>query len=574
MRVKIVILTALGLIFCSLLSAETSYIKSFLLPPETTRDDVFESSGLNFLEVQEGFEEVSYDNKYYAATLNDEAINKSLSKDFDSAIELFDEALAYNPFDAKILNNYLMVMAQKAQMTQNVKDIAFEKRLDEIALRLLAINPRNIKAALLAATIYFNSFNNYKRAAEYLHYAAKFEPNNTQITQSLVASLYATGKYRKTLIEQAFGHMRKMPQDTQTAVFLVSALFEKNKFYEAEAFLKTSPTRENDPFLAHAYVRARFSLGKHEGLLEIAQKALRKFPESDNAKSTELIINSLTPKTYLFTSTLNASLNMASELEKLTCSLPQINESERQSISLMEVAVISRNRRTILKPIAREDGSLYVDIPRSAWGTKLSIEVLRKISVKPFFKPQQAPVPDINEIIRKSGVDLTNRRLEMLYRYVNSLEGDFLINANRVVNQGLSYYENRTRYGLDWIFDNPGKCDCTEYALLFLALALKKGMPARLVNGYLIKEEMLGTDDTVGHQWLEVYENNRGWVSIDPTLYSTMHLAYHKNMLSTQIIFSVDLEAEQNAFELSSLARSDKFDFTVSHSYKFVLLQN
>ena len=99
-------------------------------------------------------------------------------------------------------------------------------------------------------------------------------------------------------------------------------------------------------------------------------------------------------------------------------------------------------------------------------------------------------------------------------------------------------------------------------------------MPARLVNGYLIKEEMLGTDDTVGHQWLEVYENNRGWVSIDPTLYSTMHLAYHKNMLSTQIIFSVDLEAEQNAFELSSLARSDKFDFTVSHSYKFVLLQN
>ncbi|MCE5330107.1 transglutaminase-like domain-containing protein [bacterium] len=55
--------------------------------------------------------------------------------------------------------------------------------------------------------------------------------------------------------------------------------------------------------------------------------------------------------------------------------------------------------------------------------------------------------------------------------------------------------------------------DCTSYSDLFIALLRAYGIPARIVEGYVIN----ATDLSIGHNWVEVYFNDIGWVPFDPT---------------------------------------------------------
>lgn len=57
------------------------------------------------------------------------------------------------------------------------------------------------------------------------------------------------------------------------------------------------------------------------------------------------------------------------------------------------------------------------------------------------------------------------------------------------------------------------KGDCTEYSDLFVALCRAKGIPARVVSGYTVG---FGSAST-GHNWVEVYLHDYGWVPFDPT---------------------------------------------------------
>lgn len=63
------------------------------------------------------------------------------------------------------------------------------------------------------------------------------------------------------------------------------------------------------------------------------------------------------------------------------------------------------------------------------------------------------------------------------------------------------------------ILNNP-KGDCTEHALLFVALARSSGIPAREVNGLLY----LGDEQQKyqAHVWAEVFIQHR-WLAVDPT---------------------------------------------------------
>ena len=60
-----------------------------------------------------------------------------------------------------------------------------------------------------------------------------------------------------------------------------------------------------------------------------------------------------------------------------------------------------------------------------------------------------------------------------------------------------------------------GRGDCTEHALLFVALARAAGIPARQVHG------LVHTDTGAGpalywHEWAEILLDGR-WVAVDPT---------------------------------------------------------
>ena len=58
--------------------------------------------------------------------------------------------------------------------------------------------------------------------------------------------------------------------------------------------------------------------------------------------------------------------------------------------------------------------------------------------------------------------------------------------------------------------------DCSEYSLLFVALARSLGIPAREVSGYVWAEDEEFGSGFFGHAWAEIYDG-KGWWSVDPT---------------------------------------------------------
>jgi transglutaminase-like putative cysteine protease len=62
-----------------------------------------------------------------------------------------------------------------------------------------------------------------------------------------------------------------------------------------------------------------------------------------------------------------------------------------------------------------------------------------------------------------------------------------------------------------------GKGDCTEHALLLVALARAAGVPARLVHGLVYARYGDGADALYWHAWAEVRSGGE-WIAMDPTL--------------------------------------------------------
>ncbi|HYG66247.1 MAG TPA: transglutaminase-like domain-containing protein, partial [Anaeromyxobacteraceae bacterium] len=61
-----------------------------------------------------------------------------------------------------------------------------------------------------------------------------------------------------------------------------------------------------------------------------------------------------------------------------------------------------------------------------------------------------------------------------------------------------------------------GKGDCTEHAILFVALARSLGIPARTVHGLVYARYDDGVPALYWHAWAEVQSANE-WIAIDPT---------------------------------------------------------
>jgi transglutaminase-like putative cysteine protease len=61
-----------------------------------------------------------------------------------------------------------------------------------------------------------------------------------------------------------------------------------------------------------------------------------------------------------------------------------------------------------------------------------------------------------------------------------------------------------------------GKGDCTEHALLFVALARSAGIPARGVHGLVYANYGDGGPGLYWHAWAEVRVGDE-WIAVDPT---------------------------------------------------------
>lgn len=61
-----------------------------------------------------------------------------------------------------------------------------------------------------------------------------------------------------------------------------------------------------------------------------------------------------------------------------------------------------------------------------------------------------------------------------------------------------------------------GRGVCQDFAHLLLAVCRCRGLLSRYVSGYLYDPSLEG-DAAASHAWVDVFDEQRGWISIDPT---------------------------------------------------------
>jgi transglutaminase-like putative cysteine protease len=58
---------------------------------------------------------------------------------------------------------------------------------------------------------------------------------------------------------------------------------------------------------------------------------------------------------------------------------------------------------------------------------------------------------------------------------------------------------------------------CQDFAHVLIGVCRLHGIPARYVSGYLFDVDRAGETDSASHAWVDVWDPERGWVSLDPT---------------------------------------------------------
>jgi len=111
--------------------------------------------------------------------------------------------------------------------------------------------------------------------------------------------------------------------------------------------------------------------------------------------------------------------------------------------------------------------------------------------------------------------------------------------------------------------------DCTEHALLLVALARAVDMPAKRVSGVAYGEQE-GENGFWGHAWTEIHDGNR-WVTVDPMWNQTLVDATHLALLSASgnnasfKVKEVQTSADRNASNSSHLSAIG--NLSISHVF-------
>ncbi len=73
-------------------------------------------------------------------------------------------------------------------------------------------------------------------------------------------------------------------------------------------------------------------------------------------------------------------------------------------------------------------------------------------------------------------------------------------------------------HGAVWALNNK-QGDCKDFSRLFVTFCRAKGLPARVVNGFVTDTDLQNGGELAkaGHEWAEVYLPSLGWVPFDPT---------------------------------------------------------
>jgi transglutaminase-like putative cysteine protease len=70
-----------------------------------------------------------------------------------------------------------------------------------------------------------------------------------------------------------------------------------------------------------------------------------------------------------------------------------------------------------------------------------------------------------------------------------------------------------------------GRGVCQDFAHVMLASCRSVGVPARYVSGYLYDPKLEG-DNAASHAWVDIWDEERGWIALDPTHHRDQNESY------------------------------------------------
>jgi transglutaminase-like putative cysteine protease len=132
--------------------------------------------------------------------------------------------------------------------------------------------------------------------------------------------------------------------------------------------------------------------------------------------------------------------------------------------------------------------------------------------------PRTAPSPDPELVAATPVVDADHPAVAALARQLAGDVGGRYAAAVRLAEAVDRRLEKAYGASRDRASDvlAAGKGDCTEHAVLFVALARALGIPARGVHGLVYARYADGQDALYWHAWAEVLSAGE-WIAIDPT---------------------------------------------------------
>lgn len=493
--------------------------------------------------------------------LNNQALDAMNGKDYARAARLLSEACRLAPGEKGFWSNYLVAL-------KNGK--GREKDVINTARTVLALDENNSQASYMAGLVYLNDLKQPTQAIPYIEYALKIKPDDISVATALATAFEQAG-YRDDAFETLKEYAHKGGNDPYPLYMLGLQYLDRRDYNPAIRAFNSARAVDMKGFAHDAWVRARYYAGQLDGLESDCRAVLQQFPGVLNRQSLERILFSLEPGDFRLVETVNAVISMPSALDRLDFSVRQIpNLPDHQQIELTGCEFVSRGS-SYEAQVSNESGKYKFSVPREILAPELALRLTYRIRTKALLGSRmqnEATEPDLRHLGHDSLFSLDHPVLIELSRRISQLPGNYVQNATIAVASGLKYSENYEDHSVEWAFANPDRCDCTEFARLLAALCLKKGIPARIATGFLIKTELIDSDTSVGHAWCEVFFQGKGWVPIDPTLQSNMHWAYFGNLLSDQILFDYLNSDKRTRVSIDFVSSKPDLKVNLSNSYR------
>ena len=505
-----------------------------------------------------------------AVGYNNKGLSAMRKKQYSQALNLFAKACKIVPSEKGFWNNRLLAL-------QNLSGRSLEAI--ECARIILALDKSSSKASYLAGVLFLNRLNKPDKALPYLNYAMRLKPEDANIATAFASALEQAG-YSGHAFEVLKKFAHKVKGDPYPFYLLGLEYLKREDYNPAIRALGTAKMNDKKGYAHDAYVRARYFAGQLEGLEQICRNVLVRFPNIINRKSLERILFSLEEKDFNFFETITVQVSDPDSLEKMDflVKLPPSIENH-QNVELIKSEVIYKNYTTSIRPTKREpNGCLRFELRKDIFGPVFHLRMNYRIKTQAWlgsqFQGRTRSKPDLRKLKADPKLSLEHPILNILYERLDKMRGNYILNAVKAISNGLKYKENFQDNTVKWAFANPDGCDCTEFSRLLAALCLKKGIPARVVTGFLVKPENLGKETSVGHAWCEVFFAGKGWVPIDPTLQPTMHWAYFGNLLTDQIVFNTLKNHGRTRVSVDFISTRPELQVKISNSYKISSWKN